>query len=110
MKLSDRLAEQEAQEKAAAEAEVCLGDDAFVWDEEDFWEATELLQECLFHMDQVVKYCRIHPGRRRALTKTVGDVGQFLSEFIEADPAETLTVINLTDDDYDIEAEVKEEQ
>lgn len=63
---------------AEDDAEDTIGDG---WDEEDFWEAIDLLQTAGKSMSMVVKYEKVGQVRKKLLTNLISDIQQFVDHF-----------------------------
>ena len=69
-----------------------------VFDDEDFWEAIELLEDCLFHMGGAIKFTAMDDGRRRVMQAVADDVKQFLDNFVVGAEAVTTTITDVVEE------------
>lgn len=65
-------------------------DDTLVFDDEDFWEAIDLMEGARKQMRGVLlQWKDIPPGRRNLLQRCCDDLGHFVSEFLVIPTKET---------------------
>jgi len=56
------------------------------FDDDDFYEACDLLETCRKAIDQVMKHTAVSPGRRHLLVNLCDDIKQFVDGFIVNSP------------------------
>ena len=79
--LIDKIAPKDDDEVCGCEPEEA---DA-LYEDDDFWEAVDLLETCAKTMKAVLKYGAVGPARRRLMENLCDDIGVFVAEFIEND-------------------------
>ena len=66
---------------------VCCGDEEDgCFDDEDFYEAIDLLESARRQLVLSIKYDPINPARRHLFSKLSDDIGQFIDLFIVTEP------------------------
>ena len=58
------------------------GTEDTTWDDEDFYEAIDLLETCKLSIDSVLKHSNVAPGREHYLRNLSDDIQQFVDLFI----------------------------